>query len=126
MPYAATTYDIEPGHEDEIEEIFANFKRVDTPVMRSEDGAEIGRLLGTAVFIKDDIMVRVIHYEGDFTAISRHMSAQDGVHVVEQKLAPFLRTRSAAESPEDFKNNFRNALMRCISQLSVEDHPVIV
>jgi hypothetical protein len=120
MPYAAITYDIEPGHEDDIAEVFAGFQRVDTPVLRSGDGEVVGRLLGTAVFVKDDVMVRFIHYEGDFAAIGRHMSTQQGVHAVEQKLAPYLRTRDAAASPEDFKKNFRNALMRCVSQLSTE------
>lgn len=30
MPYAAITYLVKPGHEDEIAEIFAGFQRVDT------------------------------------------------------------------------------------------------
>lgn len=79
MPYAAITYRVKPGHEDEIAAIFAEFQRVDTPDFAHADGAAAGRLLGTGVFIKDESLVRVIHYEGDFAAVGRHMAAQRGV-----------------------------------------------
>ncbi|MFF4403270.1 SchA/CurD-like domain-containing protein [Streptomyces sp. NPDC001262] len=123
MPYAAITYRVKPGHEDEIAEIFRDFRRVDDPVLRAEDGREVGKLLGTAVFVKDDVMVRMIHYEGDFTAIGRHMSRQRGVHAVEEKLAPLLDEERDTATPEGFGAYFRNATMRCVCQLSVETHP---
>jgi hypothetical protein len=124
MPYAAITYRVEPGHEDEIAEIFAGFQRVDTPTFRGDDGNAAGRLLGTAVFVKDDIIVRIIHFEGDFAAVGRHMAAQRGVHVIEEKLAPFLTEQRDTSSAAGFAEYFRNATMRCVSQLSVETHPV--
>lgn len=123
MPYAAITYDVVPGHDDEIAEIFANFKRVDTPVMRDESGAEVGRLLGTAVFIKDDVMVRFIHYEGDFAAVAQHMGRQPAVHELEGRLAPYLRNRPQATDAESFRAHFRKATMRCVSQLSADTLP---
>ncbi|GAA1858967.1 SchA/CurD-like domain-containing protein [Asanoa iriomotensis] len=122
MPYAAITYHVQPGHEDEIAEIFANFRRVDTPVMRDDDGNEVGKLLGTAVFIKDDVMVRMIHYSGDFRAIGRHMATQRGVHLLEEKLAPYLAIPRDSRTPEGFQRYFRDATMRCISQLSIDTH----
>ncbi|MFF3458194.1 SchA/CurD-like domain-containing protein [Streptomyces sp. NPDC002730] len=121
MPYAAITYRVKPGHEDEIAEIFAHFTRVDTPDYQGEDGA--GRLLGTGVFIKDDVMVRVIHYEGDFAAIGRHMATQKGVHILEEKLQPYLAEERDTSSPAGFAAYFRNATMRSIAQLSVDSHP---
>ncbi|MFB9235114.1 SchA/CurD-like domain-containing protein [Plantactinospora siamensis] len=121
MPYAAITYRIKPGHEDEIAAIFSGFRRVDTPVMRNDDGA--GRLLGTAVFIKDDVLVRVIHYEGEFSAVARHMAAQSGVHTLEEQLAPYLAHQRDTGSAEGFGAYFRDATMRCVSQLSVDTHP---
>jgi len=123
MPFAAVTYRVKPGHEDEIAEIFQDFKRVDTPVLPGADGQDAGRLLGTAVFIKDDVMVRVIQYEGDFSAIAGHMARQQGVHTVEQRLAPFLAEQRDTSSPEGFRTYFRNATMRVLTQLSVDDHP---
>ncbi|MFD9223031.1 SchA/CurD-like domain-containing protein [Streptomyces sp. NPDC060064] len=123
MPYAAITYRVKPGHEDEIAEIFAHFTRVDTPDYQGEDGAAAGRLLGTGVFIKDDVMVRVIHYEGDFAAIGRHMATQKGVHILEEKLQPYLAEERDTSSPAGFAAYFRNATMRSIAQLSVDSHP---
>lgn len=123
MPYAAITYRVKPGHEAEIAEIFADFQRVDTPALRDEQGSQTGRLVGTAVFIKDDVMVRVIHYEGEFAAIARHMANQTGVHVLEDKLAPYLAHQRHTSTVAGFGAYFKDATMRCISQLSIETHP---
>jgi hypothetical protein len=123
MPYAAITYQLKPGHEEEVAELFAGFKRVDTPVMQGEDGKEVGRLLGTAVFIRDDFMVRFIHYEGDFAAISQHMARQQGMHSIEAGLVPFLVEQRDTSTPEAFGQHFSRATMRCISQLSLADYP---
>lgn len=123
MPYAAITYQVKPGHEDEIADIFAGFQRVDTPDLHDSQNEQVGRLLGTAVFIKDDLMVRVIHYEGDFAAIGQHMARQRGVHLLEEKLAPYLVKTRDTGTPAGFAEYFRDATMRCVSQLSVETHP---
>jgi len=123
MPYAAITYRVKPGHEDEIAEIFAGFQRVDTPEYAGDTGEAAGRLLGTAVFVKDEFLVRVIHYEGDFAAVGKHMAAQKGVHILEAKLAPFLAEQRDTSSPEAFGAYFRNATMRSVSQLTVDTHP---
>ncbi|MFG2860386.1 SchA/CurD-like domain-containing protein [Streptomyces sioyaensis] len=123
MPYAAITYRVKPGHEDEIAELFAGFQRVDTPDFRDAQGAPAGRLLGTAVFLRDDVLVRVIHYEGDFQAIARHMAAQRGVHLIEERLSPFLAHPRDTSTTEGFTGYFRDATMRCIAQLTVDTHP---
>ncbi|MDF4249986.1 SchA/CurD-like domain-containing protein [Streptomyces sp. WMMB303] len=123
MPYAAITYRVKPGYEDEIAEIFAHFKRVDTPDLAGDDGQAAGRLLGTGVFIKDDVMVRVIHYEGDFAAVGAHMARQKGVHVLEEKLQPYLAEPRDTASPEAFAAYFRDATMRSVAQLTVDTHP---
>jgi hypothetical protein len=123
MPYAAITYRVKPGHEEEIAEIFSAFKRVDTPELPGDDGQAAGRLLGTGVFIKDDVMVRVIHYEGDFAAVGKHMATQKGVHVLEEKLQPYLAEERDTSSPAAFAAYFRDATMRSIAQLTVDTHP---
>lgn len=125
MPYAAITYRVKPGHEEEIAEIFAGFQRVDTPDFSSKEGDPAGRLLGTGVFIKDDVVVRVIHYEGDFAAIGRHMAQQKGVHILESKLAPYLAEPRTVDTttPAGFAEHFRRSTMRTIAQLTVDSHP---
>jgi|SRR5829696_7838562 len=123
MPYAAIAYRVLPGHEDELAEVFADFRRVDTPDLSGPDGRPAGRLLGTAVFVQDDVLVRVIHYEGDFAAIGRHMAGQRGVHAVEERLAPYLRDQRDISDPEAFGAYFRQASMRSLTQLTVDTHP---
>lgn len=123
MPYAAIMYRVKPGHDDEIAEIFANFQRMDTPVFRDASGAAAGRLLGTAVFIKEDIVVRIIHYDGDFSAIGRHVASQPGVHVIEDKLQPYLQQQRDTDTTEGFQAYFREAAMRRISELTIDSHP---
>jgi hypothetical protein len=123
MPFAAITYRVKPGHDDEIADIFAGFQRVGSPVMQDGAGEQAGRLLGTAVFLKQDVLVRVIHYEGDFGAVAGHMAAQRGVHLLEEKLAPYLAEQRDTSTPEAFGAYFDAATMRCLSQLSVDTHP---
>jgi hypothetical protein len=123
MPYAAITYRVKPGHEEEIAEIFAGFQRVDRPDFAGEAGEQAGRLLGTGVFVKDDVLVRVIHYEGDFSAVARHMAAQKGVHILEERLAPFLAEQRDTTTKQGFAEYFRDATMRSVSQLTVDTHP---
>ncbi|MEV0092395.1 SchA/CurD-like domain-containing protein [Streptomyces sp. NPDC050738] len=123
MPYAAITYRVKPGHEDEIAEIFDGFQRVSTPEFTGDGEQVAGRLLGTTVFIKDEFLVRVIHYEGDFAAVGKHMAAQKGVHLLEGRLAPFLQEQRDTSSPQAFGAYFRDATMRKIAELTVDTHP---
>jgi SchA/CurD like domain len=123
MPTAAITYDIKPGFEEEIGEIFANFRRVGPPDVPGGDGEPAGRILGTAVFIQGATMVRFIEYEGDLQAIARHMAGQPGVREVEEKLAPYLSRPRDTGTVDGFVATFQRSLMRCLSQLSVRDRP---
>ena len=123
MSYAAIMYRVKPGHDDEIAEIFAGFQRMNTPVFRDESGNEVGKLLGTAVFVKDDVVVRVIHYEGDFAAIGQHVGMQRGVHLIEDKLQPYLATPRDTRATADFQSYFAEATMRSVSELTVDTHP---
>jgi hypothetical protein len=118
MPYAAISYKIKPGHEDEIAAIFAGFRRVDSPDLRDEDGNVAGRLLGTAVFIDDATLVRFIHYEGTLELVGRHMARHPGVHLIEEKLKPFLAAERDTGTSDGFRRHFAASQMRCISQLA--------
>lgn len=117
MPYAAVTYRVKPGNEDAIAAIFANFQRMANPVFSDDSGRTAGRLLGTAVFVKDDVVVRIIHYEGDFAEIGKHVGAQKGTHLIEEALVPYLALDRDTTTAEGFQEYFRNATMRCVSQL---------
>lgn len=119
MPYTAVTYDIMPGHEAEIAEIFGVFRRVGTSTVPDADGRPAGTILATALFIRDDTMVRVVEYEGDLDAVARFMAVQPGVQEAERKLKPFLRTPRDTGTVEGFVHTFQGSRLRCISQLAV-------
>ena len=124
MAYAAITYRVKPGHEREINEIFAEFQRADSPVLKDEHGRPSGLLLGTGLFIKDDVMVRIIHYDGRIEDVARHMAQQTGVHDAERKLQPYLAQERDTETPEGFVRHFNTSAMQCVQQFSLPPQAV--
>ncbi|OXM43480.1 SchA/CurD-like domain-containing protein [Amycolatopsis alba] len=120
MPFAAISYDVKNGFEDELVEVFADFRRPDTSKVPSAapDGTP-SRILSTAVFIRDGLLVRFIEYEGDLTAIAKFMAAQPGVREVERKLKPYLRTPRDTDTEEGFVRTFTASLLRSVTQLSL-------
>ncbi|MFM9368681.1 SchA/CurD-like domain-containing protein [Streptomyces sp. Da 82-17] len=123
MPFAAITYDIKPGHEKELTEIFGNFKRVRSSKVEDDAGRAAGTILATAVFLRDDTLVRVIEYTGDLEAVARHMAAQPGVREVEAKLKPYLSRPRDTDTVEGFVATFKRSLLTTVAQISVRDLP---
>ncbi|GAA4616652.1 SchA/CurD-like domain-containing protein [Actinoallomurus liliacearum] len=119
MPFVAITYDIKSGHEDEVAEVFQNFQRPKSPVVPGADGGQAGRILATAVFIRDGLLVRFIEYEGDLDAVARHMGAQPGVREVERKLKPYLNAPRDTDTVDGFVRTFKKSMLRSVTQLSV-------
>ncbi|MEV0092409.1 SchA/CurD-like domain-containing protein [Streptomyces sp. NPDC050738] len=123
MPFAAITYDIKPGYEKELTEIFGDFKRVKSGRVPDASGAAAGTILATAVFLRDDTLVRVIEYTGDLDAVARHMAVQPGVREVEAKLKPYLSKPRDTDTPEGFVATFRRSLLNTVAQISARDLP---
>ena len=117
MPITAITYNIKPDCEDKIAEIFQNYQRPASPDVRGDDGSQVAKILGTAVFIKNDTMVRIISYEGDLDAVARFMAAQPGVREFERKIVPFLSKPRDTGTVDGFVQTFGDSTMRCISAL---------
>jgi SchA/CurD like domain-containing protein len=115
MPFAAITYDIKAGHEDEVAEVFANFRRPTSPVV---PGAGDTSIKATAVFIRDSLLVRFIEYEGDLAAVARYMAEQPGVQEVERKLKPYLSKPRDTGTVEGFVDTFHRSLLRSVTQLT--------
>jgi SchA/CurD like domain len=109
----AVMWDVKPGTEQAVEELFANYGRPD-PVVRAEDGSEQGRLLGTQVFMRNSTVVRVMEFEGDRMAIVRHLQRQPVVRELEAKLDQYLATPRDMSTPEGAQTFFRESGMRCL------------
>ncbi|MEU1695493.1 SchA/CurD-like domain-containing protein [Streptomyces hirsutus] len=123
MPFAAITYDIKPGYEKELTEIFGNFRRVPSSRVEDASGGQAGTIVATAVFLRDDTLVRVIEYTGDLEAVARHMAAQPGVQEVERKLKPYLTRPRETDTVEGFVATFRRSLLTTVAQISARDAP---
>lgn len=123
MPFAAITYDIKPGHEAELTEIFGSFQRVRSSRVQDAQGETAGTILATAVFLRDDTLVRVIEYTGDLEAVARHMASQPGVREVEAKLKPYLSKPRDTDTVEGFVATFKRSLLHTVAQISVRDVP---
>lgn len=123
MPFVAISYDIKPGCEDELAEIFGNFRRVGSPAVSGNGSVPAAQILATALFIRDDTMVRFIEYEGDLDTVIRHMAAQPGVQEIERKLKPFLTRPRDTDTVEGFVATFKRSMLRSISQLAVPRIP---
>lgn len=123
MPFAAITYDVKPGYETELTEIFGSFKRVKGNRVKDESGAEAGTLLATAVFLRDDTLVRVIEYTGDLDAVARHMAVQPGVVEFEESIKPYLSKPRETGTPEGFVATFKRSLLTTVVQFSSRDLP---
>ncbi|MFD8494684.1 SchA/CurD-like domain-containing protein [Amycolatopsis sp. NPDC059657] len=117
--YAAVTWQIKPGSEAQVDEIFRNFKRAASTVLRNAAGFEVGRLLGTAVFRKDTTIVRVIQFDGELADVMRHMAAQEGVQRLEHEISQYLVEERATGSAEGFASFFQRSQMQSIVQFTV-------
>ncbi|MFI5495838.1 SchA/CurD-like domain-containing protein [Actinoplanes sp. NPDC051859] len=117
MPIAAIRYDIKAGFEQEIADIFTDYRRPSSPSVRDEGGAEVARIIGTAVFLKEDTMVRFIEFEGDIASVARYMAGQPGVREFERKIKPYLSRPRDTDTPEGFVRTFTASVMRCVSHL---------
>ncbi|KAF4407473.1 MULTISPECIES: SchA/CurD-like domain-containing protein [Streptomyces] len=116
MPdFTAVTWTVKPGSEERVAELFAGYKRPDSFVMEDAEGNVTGKLIATAVFMKDNRVVRVIEYEGSLPALMRHMAAQDTVRELEEQLAEFLEQPRDTSSPTAFRDFFIANSMRCVA-----------
>lgn len=111
--FAAVTWTVLPDCEDELAELFASYPRPEFEI-RNEQGERVGRLLSTAVFFKDNRIVRVIEYEGELRDVMRHMAGQRSVRELEEKLAKYVDVPRDTSSPDAFRQFFLANSMRCL------------
>lgn len=119
MPFAALTYDIQSGYEDQVAEVFQNFRRPPSAEVPGNGGEVAARILATAVFIRDGLLVRFIEYEGDLEAVARHMAEMPGVQDVERKLKPYLSKPRDTATVDGFVATFQRSLLRSVAQQAV-------
>ncbi|SFC70626.1 SchA/CurD-like domain-containing protein [Streptomyces aidingensis] len=109
MQRHAITFRVKPGTEEAVRELLTDYA---PPQWRAPDGT---RLLSTSVFMKDDIVVRVVEIDGDLRSAMAHLARQPSVQELERKLDPYLAEPRDMSSPEGARAFFQRSMMRHVT-----------
>jgi hypothetical protein len=104
--YYALMWDIKPESRDIVRELFASYGRPDHTI-RDEDGNEVGTLLSTLVFMKDNHVIRIVETTDGvpLPVLARHMGRQPAIRELEDALDEHIaepRDMSTAEGAREF------------------------
>ena len=115
MPdYWALKWEIKPGSEEAVAELFENYGRPDH-IIRDQDGNEKGKLLSTMVFMKGTTVIRVVGIEGaSLPEVAIHMGKQPMVKELEEKLDEHLAEERDMSNPEGARKFFMESSMQTL------------
>jgi SchA/CurD like domain len=114
MPnYFAIMWDVQPGSEDKIRELFSDYGRPDHDV-KDADGNVVGKLLGTQVYMKGHTIVRVIEFEGSIVDVAPHMGRQPAIKALEDELDNYLVNPRDMSTPEGARKFFMETAMETL------------
>lgn len=121
MQRYAVTFRVRPGTEDAVADLLASY---DPP--NPEIDAET-RLLSTSVFMKDQQIVRMIEFEGDFRKVMARLSQDPSIQYVEKELDKYLveEDRRDMSNPQGAKEFFARAMMRTVTTRVPEGYGVV-
>lgn len=108
MQRYALMYRIKPGSQAAVRKLLSEYEAP----QQITDGA--ARLLGTSVFMKDDVVVRMIEIEGDLETVARHLSRQPSIQRLERELDRYVAEKRDMSTPEGAREFFRKALMETL------------
>jgi hypothetical protein len=111
MQRYAVTFRVRPGTEEDVANLLATYE---PPNPEIDDET---RLLSTSVFMKDQQIVRMIEFEGDFVKIMAHLSQDPSIQYVEHELDKYLieEDRRDMSNPQGAKEFFMRAMMRTVT-----------
>lgn len=109
MQRFAIMFRIKPGTEAQVKELLTNYE---PPEWVTPDGA---RLLGTSIFIKDDLVVRMMEVDGPLPSIMAHLARQPSIQQLEADLDPYLAEPRDMSSPEGARAFFGRAMMEHVT-----------
>ena len=102
----ALAFRVRPGTEDAVAKLLADYE---PPALEIDEHT---RLVGTAVFMKGNLVIRVVEVEGDLAKVAPHLAADPAVRVVEQELRQYLAEEPAGSTgPEAQRTFFARRLM---------------
>ena len=111
--YFAITWEVKPGSQDAIREMFSNYGRPDHEV-KDEQGNVVGKLLSTQVFMKGTTLVRALEFEGAFMDIAPHLGRQPAIRALEDQMDQYLANPRDMSTPEGARKYFMEAAMETL------------
>lgn len=109
MDRYAIAFRIKPESQDDVRRILANYGR---PTLTLEDGT---RLLGTAVFVKGDLVLRVVDIDGDLLSAVQGLARDPVIQEVERALNPHLVEPRDLDDPTSVRRFIDKARMELIT-----------
>lgn len=113
MAHYALMWNVKPGTEDRVREIFSNYESPD-PIVKDENGNVEGKLIGTQVFLKGNTVVRVMEVEGAFPKVAAHLGRQPQIRDLEAKLDEILEEPRDMSTPKGAAQFFGRTAMECL------------
>jgi SchA/CurD like domain len=109
----AVCYPIKPGSEDMVKELFRAGGRPETQI-KDADGAVVGRLVSTMVFVGREKAVRLIEFEGTLATIIAHLATQPQGREFQRRLSPHLAVPRDMDGAGSAREFFRRATLECV------------
>ncbi|MDA2812974.1 hypothetical protein O4J56_20180 [Nocardiopsis sp. RSe5-2] len=118
MQRYAVMFRVRPGTEKQVEELLSSYDPP-SPVIDDET-----RLVSTSVFMKDNLVIRMIEIEGSLPKVMAHLSQEPVIQNVEKELDKYLveedkRDMSSVEGTRAF---FLNAMMTTVTTRIPDDY----
>jgi hypothetical protein len=106
-------WSVRPGTEEEVVQLFEDYGRPEH-VIKDEKGDVKGKLLSTTVYMKDNVVVRAIEFEGSIADVAPHMGRQPAIRELEDKLDAYIEKPRDMSTPEGARAFFLETAMRCV------------
>jgi len=113
--YWALMWDIKPGSQDAVRQAFTEYGRPDHTI-RDEDGNDVGTLISTQVFMKDNTVLRVVETTDGvpLPALGRHMGRQPAIRELEDKLDEYVAEPRDMSTDDGAREFFMKSTMELL------------
>jgi hypothetical protein len=113
--YWALMWDIKPGTQDAVRDLFHGYGRPDHTI-RDDQGDVVGKLVSTQVFMRDATVIRVVETTDGLPLpiLARHMGQQQAVRELEEGLDELIAEPRNMSTPEGAREFFMKSSMECL------------
>jgi hypothetical protein len=109
----ALMWTVRPGTEEEVVKLFESYGRPDHEI-KDADGNIKGKLLATTIFMKGNVVIRAIEFEGSLIDVAPHMGRQPAIRELEEKLDAYIEKPRDMSTPEGARAFFLDSAMRTV------------